>query len=173
MSTILDTLGKPFPDTALKQREGGGNRRFTYVETHTVIHRLNDACPDGWDWRIVKQEWHGELLICYGELTIPGLGTRAGIGVQKVSERGGEDLIKGASSDALKKAATLFGVALDLYGPDYEEGELPAAPLPQMSHTYPFETHYGGTQTNGQAAAPSDFASLLTWLNQTTEQTKP
>ncbi len=48
------------------------------------------------------------------------------MGVQKVSERGGEDLVKGAITDAMKKAATLFGVALELYGPDY--GAEPDAP---------------------------------------------
>jgi len=41
------------------------------------------------------------------------------MGVQMVSERGGEDLVKGAITDAMKKAATLFGVGLELYGPDY------------------------------------------------------
>jgi hypothetical protein len=61
-------------------------------------------------------------------LTIPGLGTREHIGVQAVEERGGEDLVKGAITDALKKAATLFGVGLELYGPDYEAGEVNDAP---------------------------------------------
>lgn len=136
MSIDMEKLTAPFPASALKSRDGGGGRSYTYVEAHTVIHRLNGACDSGWDWTINALEWRGELLICTGTLTIPGLGSRAGIGVQKVSERGGEDLIKGASSDALKKAATLFGVALELYGPDYEHsgnGYVEQAPQPQPS----------------------------------------
>jgi hypothetical protein len=90
------------------------------VSTDAVIRRLNKVAI-GWDFKITKTEWREDLLLVYGELTIPGLGTRSGIGVQKVSERGGEDLVKGASSDSLKKSATLFGVALHLYGPDTEQ----------------------------------------------------
>lgn len=125
--TILEKLGEPFPRNAIKSREGAGRKRFDYVEAHTVIHRLNTVAV-AWDFRIVNVEWRSDLLIVQGELTIPGLGTRTGFGVQKVAPNAGEDLVKGASSDALKKAATLFGVALELYGPDYEAGEAPVRP---------------------------------------------
>lgn len=129
---VLKALAVPFPRDAVQQRQGGGGRSFDYVAAHTVIRRLNDAAG-AWDWRIKSMDWRqmgGEaLIVVEGELTIPGLGTRAGVGVQKVSDRGGEDLVKGASSDALKKAATLFGVAIDLYGPDFEaDAERPSQP---------------------------------------------
>jgi hypothetical protein len=116
---LLDALSKPFPDEAIQSRQGGGGKSLDYVATNTVIWRLNRVCP-AWDFRVTRVEWQNDLCICYGELTIPGLGTRTGIGVQKVSERGGEDLVKGAASDSLKKSATLFGVGLHLYGPDIE-----------------------------------------------------
>lgn len=124
---MLDALGKPFPKNALKQRKGGGGRSFTYVETHTVIHRLNSA-TNGWDFHIKDVQWRNDVLIVQGELTIHGLGTRSGFGVQQVVERAGEDLVKGAASDALKKCATLFGVALELYGSDYEANDALSAP---------------------------------------------
>jgi hypothetical protein len=139
---ILDALAVAFPAQAIKQREGGRGRRFDYVETQTVIRRLNTDAV-GWDFQIKSLERHPmppkqdgktqDLYVCVGALTIPGLGTREGIGVQVVTEGGGEDLLKGVSSDALKKAATLFGVALDLYGPDYEAGEI--AQPPQSERT--------------------------------------
>lgn len=113
-------LEKPFPKNALKQRQGGGGKALTYVETHTVIHRLNDATENCWDFKLTRLDLVGDLYVAIGELTIPGLGTRTGIGVQRVVERAGEDLVKGAASDCLKKCATLFGVGLELYGPDYE-----------------------------------------------------
>lgn len=123
MSIDIEKLTRPFPKHAIKRREGARGRAFDYVETHTVIHRLNEATGNQWDFRITRQDWRGDLLIVTGELSIPGLGTRTGTGVQKISDGGGEDLVKGAASDCLKKAATLFGVALELYGPDYEAGE--------------------------------------------------
>jgi hypothetical protein len=144
--TLLEKLGKPFPKEAVKTRVGGGNSRFDYVAGFTVIHRLNDATGGQWSWHVKSFEFrpagtdkYGKeqsLVVVTGELTIPGLGTRAGIGVQKVSENGGEDLVKGASTDALKKAATLFGVALELYGDDYEdEDRAPTRPAPRQQNS--------------------------------------
>ena len=125
---ILDALGKPFPPQAIEQRKGGGGT-FSYVATETVIRRLNAATPC-WDFRVTGHEWAGDVLIAFGELTIPGLGTRAGTGVQRCADLSkSEDLVKGAASDALKKCATLFGVALDLYGPDLEAGAPAPTPI--------------------------------------------
>lgn len=132
----IKALSAPFPAEAVKQRLGGGGSRFSYIAGPDIIRRLTRATAGEWSWHIKSFEFRplppltdrrtGELreqslVVVMGELTIPGLGTRAGIGVQKVSETGGEDLVKGASTDALKKAATLFGVALELYGPDFED----------------------------------------------------
>src|SRR5699024_8981727 len=88
---MLTALGKPFPQNAIKKRQGGGGRMFDYVETHTVIHRLNSATNGEWSFYVKDVQWRSDLLIVLGELTIPGLGTRSGFGVQKVSDRGGED----------------------------------------------------------------------------------
>lgn len=108
-----------FPDEAVKQRVGGGGKRLDYVEGHTVIHRLIDATGNRFDFRVLSLDQKGDLLTALVELTIPGLGSRQHIGVQRVAPGAGEDLTKGAITDALKKAATLFGVGLELYGPDY------------------------------------------------------
>lgn len=137
-ATLLAALGKPFPREAVKTRPGGMGKPFSYVAGYTIIHRLNDATGGMWDWEIKsfefrplpptskgKDQW---LVVVTGTLGIPGLGSRSGVGVQVVVDGAGEDLVKGASTDALKKAATLFGVALELYGEDYEDEP---APLPE------------------------------------------
>lgn len=146
MSTDIEKLTRPFPKNAIKRREGARGRVFDYVETHTVIHRLNEATDNCWDFRITHQDWRGDLLIVTGELSIPGLGTRTGTGVQKISDGGGEDLVKGAASDCLKKAATLFGVALELYGPDYEAGE-------EVQDTQEARPAPAGANGNGKSVA--------------------
>lgn len=132
MPVDLEKLTEPFPRSAIKQREGGRGRMLDYVEGHTVIRRLNEATGNCWSMEvkdISSREMAGAMLmIARVSLAIPGLGTREGLGVQLVHDRGGEDLVKGCITDALKKAATLFGVGLELYGPDYEAGEIAAAP---------------------------------------------
>lgn len=129
-----DRLTDPFPRSAIKQRQAGGGRMLDYVEGHTVIHRLNDATDNCWDMEVKditsKDVGGSTLMIARVALTIPSLGTREALGVQLVHERAGEDLVKGCLTDALKKAATLFGVGLELYGPDYEAGEVAAQARP-------------------------------------------
>lgn len=126
----LDRLTRPFPAQAVKQRTGAAGKRLDYLPTHTVIRRLNDATGNRWDFRLTRFEVMGDTYVAVGELTIPGLGTRTGIGVQRVADRAGEDLVKGAASDCLKKCATLFGVGIELYGPDDEAGEDASLPEP-------------------------------------------
>ncbi len=138
-------LGEPFPPAAHKQRSVGG-KGFVYVEGHVVIHRLIDATNNVWDFRVLdintsvvgKDQTTNDILLVRAtvELTIPGLGTRQHIGVQTVRAGSGEDLAKGAITDGLKKAATLFGVGLELYGPDYESGEI-EEPRPRHVPTEP------------------------------------
>ena len=123
----LEKLRADFPANAIKQRAGGHGRMLSYVEGFTVIRRLNEACPE-WDFAIVREWQDGPLLKAHVKLTIPGLGTREHVGVQVVNDRPGTEDVqaKGHITDALKKAATLFGVGLELYGPDYEAGEVAA-----------------------------------------------
>src|SRR5690606_11563329 len=138
----------PFPRQAIKHRQGGGGKSLAYVETHSVINRLNSATNGAWSFFVKNTEWRNDLLMVLGELTIPGLGTRSGFGGQKGVERAGEELVKGAISDSLKKCATLFGVAIDLYGPDYEANSAPqAAPqAPQQPRSAPNTGNQGNTQ---------------------------
>ena len=146
-----EALERPFPTHAILQREGAQGRRYDYVATHTVIRRLNEATENRWDFRITRFEWRGDLLITTGELTLPGLGTRSGTGVQKVGERT-EDLVKGSASDCLKNCARMFGVALDLYGPDYEAGEISRPPQHHPAQEPPENV----TQPTRNAAGPMD-----------------
>ena len=165
---MLKALGTPFPKNALKQRAGGGGKPFTYVETHTVIHRLNSATNGEWNFHVRETQWRGDLLIVLGELTIPGLGTRSGFGVQKVSDRGGEDLVKGAVSDALKKCATLFGTGLELYGSDYEaeavESPVERPNAPQKATQPPATPTPINANGNGKAASEAAFKRIYAIL---------
>lgn len=157
MSVNLEILTRPLPNSAIKTRKGGGNKDLRYVEGHTVIHRLNEATGNNWSLSIldISERTLGKqtLLTARVALTLPGLGSREAIGVQLVSDNGGEDLAKGCITDGLKKAATLFGVGLELYGPDYESA--PAAP-PQHP-TQPRNGQAGATAPDAVAEARLAF----------------
>ncbi len=140
---ITAALMEPFPKEALKSRANNGGRgQLTYVDGTTVFRRLIKATDNNFEVQVLNQDFRdfgktskGEtrlLLIAQVRLTIPGMGSREHVGVQVVnSASGGEDLWKGAVTDGIKKAATLFGVGLELYGPDYESDDYdPGVPAP-------------------------------------------
>ncbi len=126
---ILDLLGRRFRPEVVQTRKIGG-RQVSYLPVSAVTERLNKAC-NSWNFRIVSRDrelmqlnrWNEatrrseprevQVSIVVGELTIPELGTRQAIGVQALDDGSGEDLIKGAASDSLKKCASLFGVSVD------------------------------------------------------------
>jgi hypothetical protein len=95
---MLRKLQEPFPREAIKQREGGRGKMLDYVEMHTVVRRLNAATGGTWDFAVLGEAREGDLLKATCRLSIPGLGSREHVGVQKVSDRGGEDLHKGADT---------------------------------------------------------------------------
>jgi hypothetical protein len=169
----IEALSVPFPREALKTRRGDG-KALTYVEGHSIINRLNAATKNQWSFEIrsidsaeVGLDKNNNPRLLWkvrGALTIPTCGTRESIGVQIASLGTGEDLIKGAVTDCIKKCATLFGVGIELYGPDYEDdgervdrhtGEI-TAPVQQPARQAPVAA---------QPAQPSprDEAAKTTW----------
>jgi hypothetical protein len=115
----LERLTEPFPQAALRSRPGARGMNLTYVDGTTVIHRLIEATHNSYSFSVDKYWSQDNTRLALVTLTIPGLGSRSHIGVQAEDNKSGEDaLAKGAITDGLKKAATLFGVGLELYGPD-------------------------------------------------------
>ena len=117
---ILELLARPFRLEVIRSRKIAG-RDVRYLPVSAVIGRLNKSC-NTWSFRIVRHETITMMLsrrpeprdvpvfVVTAELEVPELGTRQAVGVQALDDGGGEDLLKGASSDALKKAAGLFGL---------------------------------------------------------------
>jgi hypothetical protein len=123
---ILELLARPFRPELIRSRKIAG-RQIQYLPTGAVVERLNRA-TNAWSFRIVDRRFEALMLSRWneeqrkseyrevqvytvvGELEIPELGARQGLGVQALDPGGGEDLLKGASSDSLKKCAQLFGM---------------------------------------------------------------
>ncbi|MBX3203581.1 MAG: hypothetical protein KF764_00870 [Labilithrix sp.] len=117
-----DVLCRPFAPEQIKQREGQGGKMLNYIEAHAVVARLNEACgEDGWSFEIVEHKILDEEVIVVAKLTA-GTVTKMAFGGSSVTRsRDGlpmsiADDLKAAGSDALKKAASLLGVGLHLYG---------------------------------------------------------
>ena len=116
-----DVLTRPFPPELVRQRQGQGGKTISYVETHAVIARLNEAADFEWSFEIVKHEILSDEVIVLGKLTLDGVTKMAFGGSTVTRDAGGRDLsladdLKSAASDATKKCASLFGIGLELYG---------------------------------------------------------
>jgi len=122
----FDDLMAPIPADKIKKREGwrdrNGNAHFVdYIEWHTVVERLNEVCGVSWtfdvellnDVRCDVPIFKATITVMTGIMPI----NRSGIGTGKDwSELG----VKKGASDALKRAAVNFGIAIDLYKKDLD-----------------------------------------------------
>lgn len=130
--TIFDSLSEPFAPGVEKQLKKGGTS-LTYIPVSEVITRLNRVLGvDMWSYEIVScdrdsldPDWvvaHVRLKATFVPTdTSPQLDvTKDGVGGQKIKRTKSGDIVdlgdemKGAVSDALKKAAQHLGVGLYL-----------------------------------------------------------
>ena len=108
---ILDQLKAPFPTKAVKWKpqgiEGGSARALAYVNVRTVMDRLDETVGGAWEFH-----WAPDGKDVIGVLTVCGV-TREDAGLPGQGEAG--DTRKAAVSDALKRAAVMFGIGRYLY----------------------------------------------------------
>ncbi|MDD3925932.1 MAG: Rad52/Rad22 family DNA repair protein [bacterium] len=138
-----EELTRPFDRRDIKSRDGAYGKKLDYVEGHKVIERLNRATGNRWSSEVISVQKHqaekhtdkrtGESVAypsywsALVRLTILSMGSRMQVGTKAITGNEEND-IKGAITDGLKKAATLFGVGLELYESDDEETDVrPAA----------------------------------------------
>ncbi len=121
----------PTPREFIKQRAGKGNKTFTYVEGGYVIARLNQIfSPVGWDFEIVDERVEQNEVVVKGKLTIKD--HKNGYEISRTQYGTKEryagvplgDTLKAAATDCLKKCASLFGIALDVYWQQLDEDKL-------------------------------------------------
>jgi len=135
---LYERLAAPF-ETTFRDIRGGVD--LEYITGEQCVSRLNETLGVGnWSFRVVEHGIHPEADECWalGEITAQieeRLVTRQQFGSQKVkrSRSSGTPLdigfdLKGAATDALKKCASLLGVALYLWRKEAPLGA-PAATL--------------------------------------------
>jgi hypothetical protein len=151
---IRSALSAPFADDLVKRRRGSFGREISYVEGNAIIARLNDVFENSWNFSVVEHHElsTGEVLVL-GRLTVLGVVKEAfGRGMPAISKETGEvlsaaDAYKAAATDALKKAATLLGVALSLYADDPTE-QLEEKPAPKPTKPTSFASRASSKQVS-------------------------
>jgi len=121
MQIPIQDLSQPFTADQVKKRRGNHGKQLDYVEASTVIARLNQSLEGDWGFRIVEYKVEADEVLVLGEMQI-GNAVRQQFGGSRITRNKdtGEainiaDDLKSATSDALKKCAVGFGVALHLY----------------------------------------------------------
>jgi ribosome-binding protein aMBF1 (putative translation factor) len=146
-----DILTRPFEAAQIKRRQGHHGKEVAYVDVAAVITRLNEAFEHEWTFEITSHEIQENEVIVVGRLTAGGI-TKMHFGGSSITlDREGRivsmaDDLKAAASDALKKCASLLGVALEMYG--------------GASERQPASSHAKGT--NGTHPAPVSVSDRVT-----------
>lgn len=153
------------PSQYVYERPGKGGGKFSYVTGSYVEKVLNYTFGWNWDFEIVThgkdegQVWvQGKLTVKddKGHSIIKSQFGRADIKLLKNSSKAldfGNDL-KAASTDALKKCASLLGIASDIYGKTDYKHETGNDPIPQQlppQHQEP-EVQLGGLVVDKKSA---------------------
>lgn len=158
-----ELLEQPFSQNQIKQRPGTFGKQLNFIEGHDVIKRLNDAFDGNWNFRIVEHHLFDDEIVVLGELVAENI-SKSQFGssaITKARDTGvvvslGDDF-KAATTDALKKAASLFGVGLHLYSKD--SGTASQNRREDSNNTYSGTNH---TSTNGQSTTYHDTAPANT-----------
>ena len=162
----FEKLLESFDQSVIEHKQG-----MSYIGHEHIRLRVIDATDNHFDWEVTGVDYRtdgvvrdrqnkqtGEMftpqvMVVTGKLTIPGLGTRTGMGVQVLEGGAGEDAYKGAESDAFKRAAMAFGVALKQL---YVDSGKPVA-QPQREPT-PIQT---ARPENGGAARQTNMKRMF------------
>ena len=153
-----EALQRPFPRESIRTRRGAGNNVISYIACHDVIRRVIDSTGNNYGFRVLAIDMQDGLVMATVELEIGG-SVRQHVGTQRMNGGNDDDVVKAAISDGLKKAATLFGVGLELYSTDSQTAP---APAPRPAQTAPQGNNGGngnGGNNNGGYRRPNQVRS--------------
>src|SRR5438128_715302 len=149
-----ELLEKPFSPDQIKQRKGLDGDVLDYIEGAAVIQRLNDVFNAEWTFEILDHHIYEREVVVLGKLTTQGI-AKCQFGKSKITRTKetktevsiGDDL-KAAATDAIKKCATLFGVALHLY---FENGAGEGASSAPNGNKETAAASRGNGKSNGES----------------------
>lgn len=130
---VTKVLQAPIDPKQIKERDAGFGKKLKYVSGSYVISKLNEAFGYQWSFEVLEKniiksepklnkktntaEEQPPYMEVLGRLTVPGVGIKEQYGTKVIlggaSEQ--EGVAKAATTDALKKCATMLGIGLELY----------------------------------------------------------
>lgn len=131
MEIPIKQLSEPFPQDSVKQRKGNYGKILDYLESNLIIGRLNDVLEGNWSFEILDYKIDKDEVLVKGQLTVGNVIKQqfGGSKITKHKDSGAVisicDDLKAATSDCVKKCATLFGVGLYLYSNGNGNGHKP------------------------------------------------
>lgn len=132
VDAVIAKIKRPTPANQIKSREVAG-RKFSYVDTAYIVEQLNDIFGHAWSfeselitpWELIAKS---RQVVVKCRIKVGGIVKEqygeSDIKFHKLPDGSGPDLgrplsigndIKGATSDGMKKCASLLGVAADVY----------------------------------------------------------
>lgn len=148
---LIQLLAKT-PAQFIYTRPGKGGQKFTYVTGNYVIKALNFVFGWNWDFEVIAHGKEGTQVWVQGKLVVKSPKgetiTKTQFGRADIKKKDGKDLdygndLKAATTDAMKKCASMLGIASDIYGKaEYKEEtnkDIPPATPPASSNTVPSE----------------------------------
>ena len=183
MSDLYNQLSEPFPPEMEKTLSKGGTR-LTYIPVSEVIARLNRVFGvGGWSSNIVyckRDELDPDYIVASVTLSARvadsddvtgGWVSHDGIGGQKIKRTKNGDIVdlgdemKGAVSDALKKAAQQFGIGLYL-ARDADAIEMEMAEYAEPEPLSEFDEQYERFKSIREEMTDEQVAALREWWNE-------
>lgn len=116
-----DVLTRPFGREEVRHRPGRAGESVVYVEGHLVVARLLEAFEEGFSFAVQEYKILDDEVLVLARITAGGVEKMAFGGSAITRARDDRrpvslvDDIKAAETDAIKRAARLFGVALTLH----------------------------------------------------------
>lgn len=115
------------PEQHVRTRKGKGGQDWDYVTGVYVTKVLNYVFGWNWDFEIIKQEIVADQVVTTGKLTVRSpkgdtiIKNQVGRSDIKIMKDGKKYLdigndYKASATDALKKCASMLGIASDIYG---------------------------------------------------------
>ncbi len=121
---LIQLLGKT-PEKFIYTRPGKGSGKFSYVTGHYIIKALNFVFGWNWDFEVIAHGKEGNQVWVQGKLTVKSPKgetiTKCQFGRADIKMTQGKQMdfgndLKGATTDAMKKCASMLGIASDVYG---------------------------------------------------------
>lgn len=126
---IYAALAAPFAPELVKQRVGAGGMTLKWVAARAISDRLNAVLGvTGWDYNLMATEVENVVLATL-TIRLPD-GTTAYRSDYGYQTGGSGEALKEASSDGLRRTASLFGVASYLWGAEGSSAPQRLAPPP-------------------------------------------